>query len=113
MTISQDGYSLRLYPSNLFEQLWEDCTWREVELLLIRADLPIGDQMIDVGANVGHTALIAGADGRVCAIKPHPPAYSFLRGNLALSGAKNIIALNAGRAIEPAASASAKIAGTT
>ena len=36
LTIPQDGYRLRFYPSNLSEQLWVDRTWREPELQLIR-----------------------------------------------------------------------------
>ena len=59
LTIPQDGYRLRFYPSNLSEQLWVDRSWREPELQLIRAYLRVGDHVIDVGANVGDTALAA------------------------------------------------------
>jgi FkbM family methyltransferase len=104
-TIPQNGYRLRFYPSNLSEQLWVDRTWREPELQLIRAYLRNGDQVIDVGANVGDTALTAalkvGSEGRVWAIEPHPRTYSFLRGNVALNGATNILALNAAASTEP------------
>ncbi|PWB83569.1 MAG: FkbM family methyltransferase [Methylocystaceae bacterium] len=105
LTIPQNGYRLRFYPSNLSEQLWVDRTWREPELRLIRAYLRNGDHVIDVGANVGDTALTAalqvGAEGCVWAIEAHPRTYSFLKGNLALNGAKNIMALNAAAASEP------------
>lgn len=105
LTIPQRGFRLRFYPSNLSEQLWVDRSWREQELRLIRAFLRNGDQVIDVGANIGDTALTAalkvGAEGRVWAIEAHPRTYSFLMGNLALNRAKNILALNAAAAAEP------------
>lgn len=105
LTIPQAGYRLRFYPSNLSEQLWVDNAWREPELRLIRACLRPGDHMIDVGANVGDTALTAalevGAGGRVYAIEAHPRTYGFLLGNLALNGAANVEALNAAAAAQP------------
>ena len=61
--------------------------------------------MIDVGANVGDTALTAalevGAEGHVWAIEAHPRTYSFLLGNIALNGATNVEALNAAAAYDP------------
>jgi FkbM family methyltransferase len=105
LTIPQRGYRLRFYPSNLSEQLWVDRSWREPELRLIRAYLRPCDHVIDVGANVGDTALTAslqvGPKGRVWAIEPHPRTFQFLTGNIALNSAANITALKAAAASEP------------
>lgn len=102
LTIQQDGYRLRFYPSNLSEQLWVDHTLREPELTLIRAYLRAGDYVIDVGANVGDTVFTAsvkvGATGRVWAIEAHPRIFSFLLGNIALNKVRNVEPLNAAAA---------------
>jgi FkbM family methyltransferase len=78
---------------------------REPELRLIRAYLRVGDHVIDVGANVGDTALTAalevGSEGHVWAIEAHPRTFSFLLGNIALNEARNVTALNAAAAYEP------------
>ena len=105
LTIPQHGYRLRFYPSNLSEQLWVDRGWREPELRLIRAYLRPGDRAIDVGANVGDTALTAalavGAAGHVWAIEAHPRTFRYLEGNIALNRANNIEAINAAAAASP------------
>jgi FkbM family methyltransferase len=103
LTIPQQGYRLRFYPSNLSEQLWSDRTWRDADLNFMRAYLRPGDHVIDVGANVGDTALTAalavGAAGRVWAVEPHPRTFSFLKGNIALNDKSAIVtAVNAAAA---------------
>lgn len=104
LTIPQRDYRLRFYPSNLSEQLWIDREWREPELRLIRAYLRAGDHVVDVGANVGDTAITAalrlGNGGRVWAIEAHPRTFSFLKGNIALNNLSNIEAVNAAVAAE-------------
>lgn len=98
LTIPQSGYRLRFYPSNLSEQLWADPSWREPELMLMRTYLQPGDKIIDVGANVGDTALTAslkvGAEGHVWAIEAHPRTFGYLTGNIRLNGVTNVSALN-------------------
>ena len=107
LTIPQNGYRLRFYPTNFSEQLWVDPGCREPELRLIRAYLRPGDHVIDVGANVGDTALTAavkvGAHGCVWAIEAHPRTFAFLRGNIVFNRrqGRNISALNAIAASEP------------
>jgi FkbM family methyltransferase len=99
MKISQKGFQLRFYPSNVSEQLWVNPTWRDQELCFFRSYLKPADRVIDVGANIGDTALTAalcvGSRGRVWAIEPHPRTYGFLIGNIALNDASNIEATNA------------------
>jgi FkbM family methyltransferase len=105
LTIPQRGYRLRFYPSNLSELLWVDPTARERELRLVRACLQPGDHVIDVGANVGDTALTAatavGPTGRVWAIEAHPRTYAFLLGNLTLNGVANVSPVNAAAGAAP------------
>jgi FkbM family methyltransferase len=53
---------------------------------------------LDVGANIGATALImgayTGAGGRVVAMEPGPQSFALLERNLALNGASTVTAVN-------------------
>lgn len=53
---------------------------------------------VDVGANIGATALIMGAfageRGRVIAVEPGPQSFALLQRNLAMNGASTVTALN-------------------
>lgn len=90
ITFPLRGFRLRLHPANLSWQLWLDPANRDADLDLIRSLLKPGGTMIDVGANIGFTALEAaravGADGCVHAIEPHPSIHRFLTENLQLNG---------------------------
>jgi FkbM family methyltransferase len=84
------GFRLHLHPANLAWQLWVDRHQRDADLDLIRDLLRPGDVMIDVGANIGFTAiegaLAVGSTGCVHAIEPHPSVHRFLKENLQLNG---------------------------
>lgn len=60
----------------------------ETDVMLGR--LKAGMAMIDVGANIGHYAMVAaaavGPSGRVAAFEPEPENFAALRANLALNG---------------------------
>ncbi len=92
--IPQRGFVLRFYPSMFAAQLWVDPACRNKDLMFIQDCLRPGDVMVDVGANVGNTALAAsvtvGPGGRVFAYEPHPRTCRFLRGNVALNHAHNV-----------------------
>lgn len=98
LKIRQDGYCLRFHPSNLSEQLFVAPHSRLEANEFFRAYLKTKDQVIDVGANIGDTALISsikvGPDGKVWAIEPHPRTYRFLLSNLKLNRAYNVVSLN-------------------
>lgn len=83
------SFRLRLHPANLAWQLWLDRRNRDADLDLIRSLLMPGDTMIDVGANIGFTAIeganAVGPSGTVQAIEPHPVIYRCLQENLALN----------------------------
>lgn len=65
---------------------------------VIRALLCDSDVVVDVGANIGTTALAAsravGDGGKVYAIEAHPRTFQYLASNIALNGAHNIQAIH-------------------
>jgi FkbM family methyltransferase len=96
--IPRRGYSLRFYPTNLAIQFWIDPSAREDELEFIKAFVKPGERVIDVGANIGDTALAlakaVGSIGQVWAFEPHPRIYRFLCANVRENRARNITCLN-------------------
>ena len=92
--IRQPGFVLRFYPSALSATLWMAPDDRHADADFLRAYLRPGDVAIDVGANIGGTALAAaaavGERGRVIAFEPHPRTFRYLLGNLALNHAGNV-----------------------
>lgn len=91
-------YQLRFYPSNISTNLWIDSNCREGEMDLFEDYIQPGDTVIDVGANIGQTAiqscLKAGRDGVVVAFEAHPRTFRFLQGNLKLNGCTQVQAKN-------------------
>lgn len=89
ITFSLRSFRLHLHPANLAWQLWVDRHQRDADLELIRSLLKPGDTMIDVGANIGFTALegaqAVGRHGVVHAIEPHPFIHRCLEENLGLN----------------------------
>ncbi|MFC5455667.1 FkbM family methyltransferase [Prosthecobacter fluviatilis] len=83
------AFRLHLHPANLAWQLWVDRHQRDADMQLIRDLLKPGDTMIDVGANIGFTAIegaqAVGVNGVVHAIEPHPRIHQWLKENLALN----------------------------
>lgn len=75
-----DSLSQSLY---LFQHL-PGSTWKAIDLLL-----EPGKTMLDIGANIGYTSLIAarrvGPSGRVFAFEPSPRAYASLATNASLN----------------------------
>lgn len=78
--------------------LWVDPSDRAETPAFIRAYLRPGEVAVDVGANIGTTALASalavGPAGRVHAIEPHPRTYKFLVDNIALNNLTNVVAYN-------------------
>ena len=69
-----------------------------IEEAFFRRYLRTGDVVVDVGANVGFTTVLAsklvGPDGKVYAIEAHPRIYTYLKGNISFNRARNISAFN-------------------
>lgn len=98
ITLQRRGYRIRLYPTSLSAGIWYDRDdFTGIENFL-RAYLRAGDVVVDVGANIGTTALTAstvvGTDGRVTAIEAHPRTFRYLKGNIELNERTNIEAVN-------------------
>lgn len=98
LTIRQDGYRLRFYPTNVSAVLWINRGERIHGLELFRDYCRAGETAIDVGANIGEVSIIlsqrVGADGRVMAFEPQPRIFEYLRGNLALNHCANVTTRN-------------------
>ena len=98
LTIPQDGYRLRFYPTNTSANLWVNAGERVHGLDLFRGYCRAGETAVDVGANIGEVSLLlgqgVGPTGRVYAFEPHPRIYRYLLGNLALNGRANVEARN-------------------
>src|SRR5690349_5495343 len=60
LTVQQPGYRIRFHPSPIAATLWIDPSLRAETPAFIRAYLRSGEVAVDVGANIGTTAL-AGA----------------------------------------------------
>ena len=98
LTIPQDGYRLRFYPTNTSANLWIKSGERVHGLDLFRTYCRPGETAVDVGANIGEVSLLlgqgVGAAGRVYAFEPNPRIYGYLLGNLALNRRANVTARN-------------------
>ena len=93
VAITNDGIKLRLEPS-----CGESFTFFEN---LVRRDylppsikLSSGDTVVDIGANIGSFAVLAGTligpEGRVIAFEPVPATYERLKKNIDLNGLHNV-----------------------
>lgn len=98
-TIEQRGFRLRFQPTALSAALWIDPRDRESDQEFLESVLGPGDVVVDVGANIGNTALAAasrvGPGGRVLAFEPHPRTHAFLLENVALNDARQVEVVNA------------------
>jgi FkbM family methyltransferase len=98
LTIRQNGYILKFYPTSFSANLWIDPQMRAEDDQAIRALLRDGDVVIDVGANIGTTVLTAskavGDTGWVYAFEAHPRTFNYLKGNIELNRVKNVFLYN-------------------
>lgn len=105
ITIQQRGFRLRFHRANLASQLWIDPDEREQALRFFRDYLKAGDVVVDVGANIGDTALASavqvGVTGRVVALEPHPRVFQYLRENVALNHLGQVELLNVAAGATP------------
>jgi len=76
--------------------------WEPIETAVVRALLPKGGNLIDIGANLGwYTvvgALTAGESGKVFAFEPEPANFALLVENVRLNGLGNVIPVEAAAA---------------
>jgi FkbM family methyltransferase len=98
-SVMRDGFHYRLDLAEL-GQWYAYWGFREEHSILFAEFCRGASVVIDVGANVGTSALIAsqavGTDGRVVAIEPDPLNYQRLREHLDLNGISNVTPLQIG-----------------
>ena len=90
--------ALRFFPTALSASMWINSLDRHDDELFFQAYLQKDDIVIDVGANIGTTALasanMVGPKGKVFAFEPHPRIFRFLNANIRLNGHTNIETFN-------------------
>jgi FkbM family methyltransferase len=105
LTIDRGRYRLRFHPTALSAALWEDRSDRLDEEDHLTALLSPGETVVDVGANIGTTALACASavapGGRVLALEPHPRTVGCLRANCALNPSLPVAVVNAGAGDTP------------
>lgn len=96
MTVNLGAYRIRFFPNRYSADLW----FPGIDIFDYY-NLPFlreGDTVIDVGANIGITALLfrsyVGISGRVMAFEPHPCTFKYLRSNIKLNGIANVDCFN-------------------
>ena len=96
--IQKNGFVLRFYPTALSAALWIDPSNRQADEIFFQRYLRPGDIVVDVGANIGSTALaasiIVGQKGQVFAIEAHPRIFRYLVENVKLNQVTNIFSYN-------------------
>jgi FkbM family methyltransferase len=94
LKIKVGNYLLLFHPTSLSTILWYDSTSRSEDAEFIQSFLQAGDTYIDVGANIGVTAIpgamAVGNSGKVIAFEPHPRTVNYLRENILLNNLNNI-----------------------
>lgn len=94
MTLRAHDFRIRFHPSAMALAFFIDSRARRVDHQVITSLLSPGENYIDVGANIGTTAIPAAATvgpcGSVIAVEPHPLIASYLRENIALNALDNI-----------------------
>ena len=89
LTIPQNGFRLRFFPTSLSAALWIDPDDRKDDVAFFTDFLRPGDTVIDVGANIGSLSLLAAVltqdKGKAVAIEPHPRTFGFQQQNLAFN----------------------------
>ncbi len=87
--INRDGYKLHFFKTNVSVSMWLlGADYYREEESIIKSILRPGDSFVDVGANIGHLAIVGklkvGA-GRVIAIEAHPQTALYAKKNFDLN----------------------------
>jgi len=79
-----------------FESYIISPTWEEFMTQILKKVVKEGDNVLDLGANLGYytllTARLVGSKGKVYAFEPEPRNYKLLTKNIELNGYDNVIA---------------------
>lgn len=98
--IQRDGYLLKFHPSALSLHLFVSGRARSKDEKLLTQILNPGENVVDVGANIGNITLKSASlvkeTGRVFSIEPHPSTFSYLKSNVDFNDFQNIELFNCG-----------------
>ncbi len=98
-TINTRGYKIRFSPSSLATVLFCYPDDRKITVDFIANYLSKGETYIDVGSNIGVTAIpgakSVGKEGVVLAFEPHPLAYRYMCNNLEFNQINYVNTINA------------------
>ena len=96
------GFSLRVDPRDDVGRHLILGQYEDAEVHAFEREIRPGQTVVDVGANLGVYALVAGRaageSGRVVAIEPNPRVVSLLRTNVEINAATNVSVLQAAAA---------------
>lgn len=85
---------LRFFPSKLSWLLWADNTYYDDELAFYSGYLKPGDNVVDVGANIGlislYSARLVKENGSVLSIEPNPEIFKYFSKNIELNNLDTI-----------------------
>lgn len=97
-TIYRNRYRIKFFPTAVSLTLWINSKERLDGEIFLTKYLKVGDNVIDVGSNIGTLTLaaasIVGEKGKVLSIEPHPRTFKYLMKNIHLNPFKNILPLN-------------------
>jgi FkbM family methyltransferase len=97
LSVQREGYVLNFFPTSMSAAMWANSDFRVDEERFLRAVLRPGDVVIDVGANIGSTALASavavGANGHVLAVEPHPRIFGYLKANITRNAVRQVEAV--------------------
>jgi FkbM family methyltransferase len=97
LLIEVDGHPMYIFNEPHFLSFYLDETYEPYTTRLFKNALTVGGTVLDVGANIGCFALIAGRrvgpQGKVYAFEPGPENFGLLERNIRLNGLENIIAI--------------------
>ncbi|MGV8130095.1 MAG: FkbM family methyltransferase [Methanolinea sp.] len=85
---------LKFFPSKLSWLLWADNTYNDDELAFYSGYLKPGDNVVDVGANIGlislYSARLVKENGSVLSIEPNPEIFDYFSKNIELNNLDTI-----------------------
>lgn len=85
---------LRFFPSKLSWLLWADNTYYDDELAFYSGYLKPGDNVVDVGANIGlislYSARLVKENGSVLSMEPNPEIFDYFSKNIELNNMDTI-----------------------
>jgi FkbM family methyltransferase len=96
--IDRGAYKVHFFKSAMALEMWRDPNYWRAEETEIGRICTGARFVVDVGANIGVTALLAAsnvhAEGRIVAIEPHPQVFKWLASNVRLNRYRNITLYN-------------------